>query len=407
MKRIRNLVQKLLLAGFLCGTSLHVVADETLRPEVGKPLQAAQELLKSQKYKDALAKVKEAEAVANRTAYENFIIERMRAAAATGAGDTETAAKAFEAVIAVGKLSAGEQLKMMEAVAGTYYRAKDYAKAMAWAQRYFKEGGTNSQIRTLLIQAQYLSGDYAGAAKELSAELAADDKAGQAIPEERLQLLANCNLKLKDYAGYANTLEHLVSQYPKKEYWADLIGRIQRKPGFSDRMSLDVYRLQHATGNLRETGDYMEMSQLALQAGLPSEAKKIVDEGFGRGALGSGSDAERHKRLRDLANKQATEDQKALPQNEAQAAQGADGNALVNVGYAFVMNGLVDKGISLMEKGIEKGGLKRSEDAKLHLGMAYLRSSNRAKGIQVLRTVQGTDGSADIARLWVILSQRL
>ena len=37
-------------------------AQETLRPEVGKPLQAAQELIKSGRYKEALAKVREAEA---------------------------------------------------------------------------------------------------------------------------------------------------------------------------------------------------------------------------------------------------------------------------------------------------------------------------------------------------------
>ena len=51
---------------------------EALRPEVSKPLQAAQELVKAQKYKEALAKTQEAAAVANKTPYEVYIIERMR-----------------------------------------------------------------------------------------------------------------------------------------------------------------------------------------------------------------------------------------------------------------------------------------------------------------------------------------
>jgi len=62
-------------------------AQETLRPEIGKPLQAAQELLKEGKYKDALGKVREADAVSDRTPYENYILDRMRGSAAAGAGD--------------------------------------------------------------------------------------------------------------------------------------------------------------------------------------------------------------------------------------------------------------------------------------------------------------------------------
>ena len=42
----------------------------TLRPEVAKPLAAAQELLKAGNATDAMPKLAEAEAVPNRTAYE-------------------------------------------------------------------------------------------------------------------------------------------------------------------------------------------------------------------------------------------------------------------------------------------------------------------------------------------------
>ena len=41
--------------------------------------------------------------------------------------------------------------------------------------------------------------------------------------------------------------------------------------------------------------------------GYATEAKQIVEKGFAAGALGTGAEAERHKRLRDLAVKQETE----------------------------------------------------------------------------------------------------
>jgi hypothetical protein len=110
-------------------------AQEAVRPEVGKPLQAAQELIKSGKFKEALAKVRDAEAVANKTASEGFMVERMRLAAASGAGDVETAAHSYDAIAGSGKLAPADKLRMIESITGAYYRAKDYARAMQWGQR--------------------------------------------------------------------------------------------------------------------------------------------------------------------------------------------------------------------------------------------------------------------------------
>jgi TolA-binding protein len=393
----------LLAAGFTIG-SVH--AQETLRPEIGKPLQSAQELLKSQKPKEALAKVREADAIGGKTAYESFIVERMRFAAAASAGETDVAAKALDTLIDSGKLAAADRLKFVQAVAVAYYRAKDYPKAIAWTTRYQKEGGSDSQMRTLLAQSYYLAGDYANAAKELVAEFQSDDKAGNKPSEDRLQMLASCALKLNDHATYASTLEKLVVHYPKKEYWADLVQRIQKKPGFADRLSLDVFRLKLASGNLGGAGDYMEMAQLALQQGYPVEAKKVVEQGYASNILGSGSDAERQKRLRDLVARQFADDQKTLAAGDAQAAAAKDGNALVNVGFNHALNGQYDKAIALIEQGIARGGLKHPDDAKLHLGIACLMAGQKAKAEQVLKSVQGSDGAADLARLWLLHAQR-
>ena len=71
-------------------------AQEALRPEVGRPLQAAQELIKAQRFKEALAKVRDADAVGGKNANETFMIERMRIAAASGAGEVDVAARSFE-----------------------------------------------------------------------------------------------------------------------------------------------------------------------------------------------------------------------------------------------------------------------------------------------------------------------
>jgi outer membrane protein assembly factor BamD (BamD/ComL family) len=383
-----------------------VQAQDAVRPELGKTLQAAGELIKAGKYKEALAKVRDADGVAGKTANESYLVERMRIAAASGAGDVDTAAKSFEAISASGKANAADKVRMIESIAGAYYRAKDYPKAMQWCQRYFKEGGASGSIRTLLIQSQYLSGDFSGAAKELVAEAQAAEKGGTPPAEDRLKLLLNAALQNKDNNTYVYAVEKLVTYYPKKEYWVDLLSRMQRKPNFSDRLALDAYRLSLATGSMSAASDFMEMAQLALQAGLPAEAKQVVDKGFAANVLGTGNEAERHKRLRDLVAKKLDEEKISRAAAEKQAAADKDGSALVSGGFNLVFDGQAPKGLQMMQQGITKGGLKRPEDAKLHLAIAQLTAGDAAKAQATLKTVAGTDGTADLARLWALYARR-
>ena len=385
--------------------ALGAQAQDAVRPDVGKPLQAAQELIKAGKYKDALAKVRDADAVGGKNANEIFVVERMRIAAASGAGEVETAAKSFEVLAGSGRLSGSDKARMAESIAGGYYRAKDYGKAMQWGQRYFREGGTNPAIRTLLIQSQYLAGDFAGAARELTTEIQAAEKSGSAPAQDRLNLLLNAAVQLKDTNTTVFALERLVTYYPKKEYWVDLLSRMQRKPNFSDRLVLDTYRLSLATGSMSAANDYMEMSQLALQAGHASEAKQVVDKGFAANVLGQGAEAERHKRLRDLVAKKLAEASASQAESEKQAAAAKDGNELVNIGFALATGGDAAKGLPLIQQGITKGGLKRPEDAKLHLGIAQALAGD-SKAQTTLRGVAGADGTADLARLWSLYARR-
>jgi Tfp pilus assembly protein PilF len=379
-------------------------AQGGLRPEVGKPLQAAQELIKAGKYKDALAKVREADAVSGKSASETNTIERMRLAAASGAGDTDTAARSFEAIS--GSVAGPEKLRMIESIAGSYYRAKEYAKAMQWYQRYFKEGGTSSANRTLMIQTQYLSGDLAGAAKELTAEIQAAERNGTVPAEDRINLLMNAAVKQKDIAGETFALERLVIYYPKKDYWVTLLSRLQRKPNFSDRLALDTYRLSLATGSMTAANDYSEMAQLALQAGSGAEAKQVVDKGFAAGVLGVGAEADRHKRLRDLVAKRVDAAKATQAEDEKAALAAKEGNDLLTIGMNQVFEGQKAKGVQLMQQGIAKGGLKRPEDAKLHLAIAQLMAGDNAKAQATLKTVTGTDGTSDLARLWALYAKR-
>jgi hypothetical protein len=324
----------------------------------------------------------------------------MKAAASSTMGDNDATIRNNEALLSSGKVAGREALPLIQGVAVAYYNKKDYAQAASWTNRYFKEGGNDPAMRQMLLQSYYLGNDCNSVNKMLGS--LASEESNKKASEEELQILARCYLAQKDNAGYVAAIEKLVIYYPKASYWTDLLSRVQKKPGFSDRLALHVFRLRMETGNLTSADDYLEMAQLALQAGLPAEAKMVVDQGYEKKLLGTGQGADRHKRLRDLVMKSLDESQKNRAKDEQEALAAKDGNDLVRIGMNYVFEGKADKGINLMEQGIKKGGLKRPEDAKLALGYAQVHAGQKARGVQTLKSVQGNDGTADLARLWAL-----
>jgi hypothetical protein len=369
---------------------------DTLRPDVAKPLNDAQTLYRTHKYKDALGKIAQAAAVPNKTPYETYMVEEMRGAAAMAAGDVGTAAQAYETLLSSGQLKGADEQSTTAALAGIYFQEKNYAKAIAVAQRYLKAGGGDPDMRTLLVQSYYLSNDCANVVTLLKASTDAQVKAGHAPDESQLQLLGTCSQKVNDNATYRGALEKLVAYHPKQSYWDDLFAAIKSKPGYSSRLDIDTYRLRRATGALTTPDDYMEMTQLAIVANSTAEGKQVIDQGFASGVLGHDVGADREKRLQALAAKRAasTTDQ--------------NGNAVppIDAGLNLVYAGKAKDGIAMMEAAIAKGGLEHPDEAQLHLGVAYYVAGEKAKAVQTFKAVKGTDGSADLARLWVLVASK-
>jgi hypothetical protein len=256
-------------------------------------------------------------------------------------------------------------------------------------------------VQELLFASYYNSNDFKAAASELQASVDAEVKEGRTPPESHLQMLLNSDIKLHNNSGSASALELLLTYYPQKLYWDMAIGSVAHRSG-AERLELDLLRLQFALGDLKKDGDYMELAQLAMEAGFPAEGKKVLDQGFASGVLGKGAEGDRQKRLQAKATKDAADDLKALDAGDIDAERAKTGEGMVNTGYNYVINGKADHGLQLMEQGLKKGGLRHPDDGKLHLGVAYYLAGDKARAVQTLRGVQGTDGAADIAHLWAV-----
>ncbi|MFJ1209783.1 tetratricopeptide repeat protein [Burkholderia pyrrocinia] len=381
--------------GAACMLGRPALPADALRPDVAKPLAAAQELYRAHKYRDALAKIAQAAAVPNRTPYETYMVEEMRGAAAMAAGDSGTAAQAYETVLNSGRLSGEDEQRTTAALAGIYFQQKNYPLAIRTAQRYLKAGGTDPEMRTLLTQSYYLSNDCAPVVSQLKASTDAQANGGHAPDEGQLQMLATCAQKVKDGSAYRGALGLLVAYHPSPAYWDEMVTAIRGNPGYLSSLDLDIYRLRRATGSLATADAYMEMTQLALVAGSPAEGKQVIDQGFASGVLGKDAQADREKRLQALAAK------RAQPGGDA-----ATPAAPIDAGMNLVFAGHAQQGLPMMEQAIAKGGLEHPDAARLRLGEAYYVAGQKTRAVQVLRTVKGADGSGDLARLWTAVASR-
>jgi tetratricopeptide (TPR) repeat protein len=377
-------------------------AEEALRPAIGKPLEQARAYLNAGRYANAMAAVRAADAVPGKSAREQIIIDEMRASIASKSGDMATAAQSYKALLDSGAVSGAEALNMMRGEVSIAYMQKNYGNVVYWADRYIKAGGTEPSVFTSLIQGYYLQGKYAEAAKLQQNQIANETRGGRPPREEQLQQLYSCQQKMGDAAGELATMKQLITYYPKPLYWLNVIDNVQTKPGFNDRLMLDLYRLEFSLGLVNKPNDAMDYAELAVQAGLAGEAKDVVDKCFAGGLLGTGPEASRHQRLRNLVDKAYNDGKAQLGKEDAEAATDRDGNHLLALGETYVSYGDFAHGLPMMQQGIAKDDLHHPEDAKLQLGIAYWKAGQTQKAISELRTVGGSEGAADLAQLWIL-----
>ena len=375
----------------------------TLRPETAKPLAAAQEAIRANQHAQALARIAEAEAVPGLTPYEQYIVLRLKGPALFASGDQAGALAVFEKVVVSPLTPAAEKASLTETTIKLALQLKKYDSAQVLMKAYLADRGPSAEIASLYPQVLSVQGDHAGVIAYLLPLVAADEAAKRATPEATLRLLAASQGTVKDTAGYLATLTRLAATTGKLDYWDELINRTVRKDGFADeRLRLDVYRLRQVVGIKLEADEVGDMAYRANQAGLPAEAQALLDDGFKSGLLGKGSNAAADQKLRESATKAAAQDRATLADSEAAALKAPNGNALYGLGLALSATGAHERGLALITQGIAKGGLRRPDDAQLHLGLVALRAGKADQAKAAFAAVKGTDGAADLARLYAL-----
>ena len=400
-----KLTCKLFLASFALGLCISgpVSAQTPIRPEVAKSLQAAQDALKAGQLDSALLLSQQTLAMPGITVLEKPLIQRTLAVAALQAKNFPLAISTLENLIQdmPDSTPAAQKRPLIESLLNASQQAQDFPKLVDWARIYLKLEGSNPSVRPVLIQTLSVLKRHDEVVQEMKEKMRLDESAKEKTPESELRMLAVSQRQLKDDSGYNSTLKRLIQNYPSKAYWAEMIPRVARQANFNARFDLDLYRLLEQTGNMEDAYEYVDMANLALKAGLPAEASRVLEQAYATGLMGKGSDAVNHQKLRQQIQQRFNEDEKALPALEKSAK---DANALASLADVYAAKQKWDQSQTLYSKALAMGGLRREAETRLHAGIALFRLGQKAEANTLWDSIQGDATAIELAQLWKTLS---
>lgn len=373
---------------------------------VAVPLKAAQEAMQKKQWDVALTEIKKAAAVDKKTPFEAYQIDEFMGFVLIQQKKFGEAAPVFERMLNSGLMPPEQVDERTKTVAQLYFQMKDYTKAAQWSKKWLDKHPNTEDMGILLGQSQYLLNDYKNAAETMKNVVNNAEKAGRKPDENWIQIVMSSYFKMEpqDKNGIGEALKKMVRYYPKPDYWENLIDIYRRKES-GDRIALGYYRLMNDVGILKDKGDYVEMAQLAMDAGVPGEAQATVQRGMDAGVLKVADKTEqgRYDRLLASAKKQSDLDKGSLTQQQAEAEKAGTGQVLVGLGQAYLSYGETDKAIAALEKGIAKGGVTDVDEAQLSLGMAYLKKGQKDQAREAFKKAGGK--FKDLGDLWVIRTQ--
>lgn len=369
----------------------------TARTAVGNPINEALKLVDAKKWDEAVAKVQVADAVKDKTPYEEFMVAKYLGyiAVQRDPQDLEAARVAYGRQVASGAAPDAEKAGMYTTFMILNYAAMDYAKVIQGATELQKLQPLDEKGAVVLTQAYYNTMDYANAIK--TAKEASDRNPMPSA--DILGLLLNSQAKTKDDAGYRVTLDKLATVSAQPEVWGQVMDfafdAVSKGPmEGQDHRLLNLLRLGMVVGTLR-TEDYPAMVTIDLSNGLPNEAKEVIAKGKVTGAL-----------VED-AGKMLANDQGSLQGLAAEAGKQTNGEIDVKLGESYMTYGRNDEAVTSLRAGIMKGGLKDMPDAQTTLGIALYRAGKKDEALAEFRKAEmASTPSGIVAHVWALFLQR-
>jgi tetratricopeptide (TPR) repeat protein len=372
---------------------------------IAKQMVAAQDAMKAKKWQESLNKLKEAEAQPGaKSQFDQFHISEIRGYVYNNLHQDADAARELETGLNSPCMPEAKKPDRLKTLVAAYTRLRNYPKAIDYGNRAMKVSG-DPELKVLVAQAYFQSGNNKDAVRVMDEYLNGTSK-----PKENdLLLVQAACAKVGDNACKKKVFEKLVVNYPKPDYWSNLMIEMTHNDN-NDVQQLNVFRLASHVGVIKGVDQYKEYAQLAIDEKLACEAQTILEEGFTKKVFVDKRDVDVNTRLLNTAKTRCVAEKAGVAAAENAGATAATGDALVKAGAQQLVGGNPAKAVEDIQKGIAKGSLakgdpleaQRTDEAYLLLGIANVKNKNTPEAQKAFRAVKKDPTMASIARLWLL-----
>jgi hypothetical protein len=380
------------------GSAPEAVAAEKVSKAVGAALNDALKSMQAKDWPTAVTKIKAAQALPDRTPYDDVNINLFLAEAAGSAGDLQTARVAAEAAAdspANAQLDPVNRKALYLLAFQLAGRNSEWQKTLSYGGVLETLGGLDFNGEADMAVAYYNLKDTANANKYAQKSIADAKAAGQQPNQAAMQLMVNAQAQ-SNPAAAEQMLEGVVLQSGSPGDWGRLIDHAFGTSGMNDVLAMDLYRLKYLTRSMK--GDDAGLAgKLAIQLYYPGDAQTILQ------SAGIGG--------KDLATARAAAAKEQGSLNaEIAAAKRGSGQDAVKVGEALYGYGRFAEAEQLARLAMSKGlgkckGRCDAAEAPILLGMALVGQGKYADAVTVFNGVNGSQAATKTAHLWSIYAQ--
>ncbi|MEK9589133.1 MAG: tetratricopeptide repeat protein [Gammaproteobacteria bacterium] len=224
----------------------------------------------------------------------------------------------------------------------------------------------NTNAYVLLANGYFQLKDYDRSLENIQIAIDREEAAGKLPKEQWYNLARFIHFDRDNYAEALEILEILIMYYPKKQYWVQASHLYGEQK--DEARQLAILEATYEQNLLDKSQDLVLLSQLYLNAEVPYPAAKTLEKGFKDEIV---EDESKNYELAGVAWRQAQEVTKSLPMLEMAASKSEKGELYARLGSVYLDVDKNKEAVTALNKGLKRGGVKRADQARLALGMAY------------------------------------
>ncbi len=333
----------------------------------------------------------------NLNSYEMAQMWNFYAFIAFGQDNYPDAIFAYENVLMQPDLPLGMETTTRFTLCQLYFQQEDYQNSLDMLSEWFaiaENPGPDPYI--LRAQIFYQLEQFREGIEPVLQAIEVAEIQGKALQENWYRLLNVFYYELEDFPNVINVLRTIIDTWPKREYFVQLSAMYGQEG--DDIRQLALYQTAFEAGWLQRSNEYVQLSQLLLQADVPVKAALIMEEGLSEGIVES---TENNWRVLAQSWQLAQEDEKAIPALGRAAGLSDDGELDLRLAQSHQNLANWQDCIDSARDGLSKGDLRRADQGNMILGACLFELEEYGQARTAFRAAEEDSRSRTAAQSWI------